>query len=389
MLGYISSTRKKSCYACVKAKRRCDLGYPFCKRCFVKGLDCRYPNAQKASSVRHAEVVIRQSTPDIIPPSGSSTSTIEAGSGAFSADATIDASIDPLFWYSGSSSSDESGSSPENRQTSISSDWNQDAGNEWNSSDWNAPTTTDRTRNLAALASYRSTATPAPRICRRLLPHVWLPVQLTDQQSLAVVKGLRSLVPEFAYTGATHFVHQNLYLKQQPSTYQDCIALSALYVARNSRTQSILANSINSKISALISTSSTWTIEEHLAAVQALIIYQCIRLFDPALNLQAQAEKHNALLELWSAHLWKRFFNEKPSFDNSHDAFAFNESLRRTVLMSVFMRCGWSLVTKGGMADQVPVLARLPLTRDLESWAWGSEEWNGREMPWVRNWQPY
>ena len=61
MLGYISSTRKKSCQACVKAKRRCDLGYPICKRCLTKGLHCKYPNA----SVRHEEVIVRQATPDL------------------------------------------------------------------------------------------------------------------------------------------------------------------------------------------------------------------------------------------------------------------------------------------------------------------------------------
>ncbi|KAJ8106063.1 hypothetical protein OPT61_g9789 [Boeremia exigua] len=42
-MHYISATRRKSCAACVKSKRRCDLEYPFCRRCSVKGLDCTYP----------------------------------------------------------------------------------------------------------------------------------------------------------------------------------------------------------------------------------------------------------------------------------------------------------------------------------------------------------
>jgi hypothetical protein len=43
--------------------------------------------------------------------------------------------------------------------------------------------------------------------------------------------------------------------------------------------------------------SITWILTEHLAAVQALIIYQTVRLYDPILNLQEQAESHNTLLK--------------------------------------------------------------------------------------------
>lgn len=60
---------------------------------------------------------------------------------------------------------------------------------------------------------------------------------------------------------------------------------------------------------------------EHLAAVQTLIIYQIIRLFDPSLDGQAQAQKQNILLETWAAHLWKRFFNESALFANCYETF--------------------------------------------------------------------
>jgi hypothetical protein len=36
------STRRKSCVACVKAKRRCDLQNPLCTRCNTRGLLCNY-----------------------------------------------------------------------------------------------------------------------------------------------------------------------------------------------------------------------------------------------------------------------------------------------------------------------------------------------------------
>src|SRR5688572_28731509 len=116
MLGYISSTRKKSCYACVKAKRRCDLGYPFCKRCGIKGYDCKYPNATPRDSSRAsgdvpAEVVIRQTTPDIAP-----LASVDRSSSAdlsFINFSTSDVDIDPFLFQTSDSSGSGSGSSPE------------------------------------------------------------------------------------------------------------------------------------------------------------------------------------------------------------------------------------------------------------------------------------
>ena len=355
MLGYISSTRRKSCTCCVKAKRRCDLGYPFCKRCFSKGLDCNYPNAARAT-VRNAEVVIRQTTPDITPPD------IACSVSDYNIPTTqIDINIDPVFLQS-RSSSDSDSSSPEEWQKEL--EWK----NAWFQDDISKP---------------RYDVAPAMQICRPLLPDVVVPVQLNERQVIVLTEGLRTCIVSMAYSGTTHFLHQNLYAKnqQQPQAYQDCVALSALYMGRNARNEHILVDSINTKISSLIRESVNWTLTEHLAAVQALIIYQIIRLFDPSLGAQEQALKHNLLLERWSATLWKRFFSETPSIPDAYSSWAFNESVRRSILVSVFTRCGWNAFTKGGLASQVHVLARLPLTKDMGKWNRNSCGW-GNKLGW-------
>jgi hypothetical protein len=208
-----------------------------------------------------------------------------------------------------------------------------------------------------------------------LAPDIVIPSYLSEGQLLYVANELRCIVPCLAYAGSTVFVHRHLYKEHEPEAYQDCVAISALYLAKTARNQHILANSITTKIANLISAARTWTLTQHLAAVQALIIYQIICLFDPDLNLQASAEKHNILLEIWSAHLWKRAFNEPQSFHTKYDSWVFNESLRRTVLLSVFTRCCWSCVTRGGLADQVPVLAKLPLSKNLVAWDYEPEDW--------------
>lgn len=44
--------RQKSCRACARAKRRCDLALPVCSRCKQRHLDCEYPLLQAGSSTR-------------------------------------------------------------------------------------------------------------------------------------------------------------------------------------------------------------------------------------------------------------------------------------------------------------------------------------------------
>ncbi|KAF2476455.1 uncharacterized protein BDR25DRAFT_66148 [Lindgomyces ingoldianus] len=322
MLGYISSTRKKSCHACVKSKRRCDLGYPCCKRCFTKGLNCTYPNG----SVNEAEVVVRQTTPDLIP------LTNEGGLETSELPHNL-AAIDPVL----TSSSDSS--SPESVQEEI---------------------------------PYLQPLTAV------ILPQIWEPRVLAEEKVIWMAKQLTTFVQSLALSGSTPFLHHALYRNYQPSAYQDSCSLSALYLLKTNQNHSILTSTIDAKIAALIASSSSWTLAEHLAAVQALIIYQIIRLFDSDLNLQSLASSQNSLLELWTAQLWKRSFNEVQSFPTSYTSWIFYESLRRTVLMSTFLRGTWSAVGNGGLCEVVPILARLPMTRDNKLWELDGESWGRR-----------
>jgi hypothetical protein len=343
MLGYISSTRKKSCRQCVKAKRRCDLGYPCCKRCFAKGLACAYPNA----AVREAEVIIRQATPDLAP-----LPTDEAVFGpADPPSPQTRCYIDPALLQPSSSSSPESSTDGE----------------------------LDRRRERSP-PSGSSRWQVEHSIRRELLPDIWAPAYLSDKQVSFLVNRLSGLVPTLVFSGHNAFVHRSLYSKVQPSAFDDSCSLSALYLAKTSQNTPIITRSIESKISGLLAASKTWSLIDHLAAVQAMIVYQAIRLFDPSLNVQATAASQNRLLEIWTGALWKRSFKEHASFDSAWDAWVFYESLRRTVLVSVFLRGGWSCITRGGLCDQIPVLAKLPLNRSDGLWAADESEFEKKRM---------
>ncbi|KAL5390144.1 hypothetical protein PMIN02_007096 [Paraphaeosphaeria minitans] len=318
---HILDTRKKSCKQCVKAKRRCDLGYSCCKRGFSKSLDCAYPNA----SVREAEVVIRQRTPDLAPLGHVGDSNLI---GLQPAGCDFDPAILPVSTLDSNPSS-----SPESWSDVVrDGEKEQDA------------------RNRQVLFWERG---QEPAVSRQVLPKMWAPSWLNEDQLLFM-----------------------------PTAFQDSISLSALYLAKTKQNAPILTKSIDGKINALIARSNGWSLQEHLAAVQALIVYQIIRLFDGDLGQAGTAARQNQLLELWTAHLWKRSFTQPIAFSKSWDAWVFYESLRRTVMISVFMRGGWNALTQHGLCDQVPVLARLPLSKGDGFWKVGEEEFD-RRAAWV------
>jgi hypothetical protein len=344
MLGYISSTRKKSCYCCVKAKRRCDLGYPSCKRCLVKRLDCEYPNAARKSSTQQGdlptEVVLRQATPDLNLPTTNKLSSLVSEGIPDSITSNVFPNRPFIFQPSASPSSPE----------------------------FYTPL-----QNALPLG-----VPPPTQLTRPLTPSLKVPCYLNAQQVLSIITSLSAIAPSLASTGCTTFLHRNLYITHPaPSAYLDAVALCALYVSKTPRTIPILSYSMSAKIAALVERSGTWTLRQHLAAVQALIVYQTIRLFDPDLGLQGEGERCNGLLETWAGKLWKRFSSEMQT-ESSYEAYIFAESLRRTILISVFTRCAYGALMRDGQADYVHVLTRLPLERDVQAWSCEAVEWEGR-----------
>jgi hypothetical protein len=306
-MHYISATRKKSCAACVKSKRRCDLQLPSCRRCRTKNLDCTYHSTEPRDKAKAA----RPDWPVQV--------------SALDSPARFqlhqhNTTLDPRF-----------------------------AGF---STDGGACASLQDTWGLPLPSNY---CIPEPRITNGPWSHEFAPSFLNNEQVHYIIGTIRAFVPSLAYTGSTQFAHQSLWDLYQPEAYQDSVAIASLYLCKNNRNKSILTNMIGSKITD--------------------------RLFDPDLNQQTQAEKNNALLELWTEQLWKRSFDEPQAFTNDYDAWVFEESLRRTITMSVFTRCAWTCMTKDGLVDQAPVLVRLPLTRDQSAWARTSEDLATRSPP--------
>ena len=118
--------------------------------------------------------------------------------------------------------------------------------------------------------------------------------------------------------------------------------------------------------------------EETLVGVQALVIYQIIRLFDGDIRQRANAERHFPLLETWTCRL--RSLANNLMSDNSvaqwslYQRWIFIESARRTVMMSTMVQ-GMYNVVKNGVCSLVPFLATLPISINGALWNMSEEEW--------------
>jgi len=113
------------------------------------------------------------------------------------------------------------------------------------------------------------------------------------------------------------------------------------------------------KLKRLIAASKSFTrVEDWLLAVQTLIIYQIIRVFDGNIQQKEFAEQDFKLLENWTLRLQQACV-EGP--------WLLMESIRRTLMVSVIFRCLCKFM-KDGLSDLVPMMAVLPVSENTAKW---------------------
>ncbi|KAI1746545.1 hypothetical protein F4782DRAFT_524105 [Xylaria castorea] len=119
-------------------------------------------------------------------------------------------------------------------------------------------------------------------------------------------------------------MHRHLYAENGlPSCLQDAYSTLSAYIGKTENNEEVVMQLVEDKAnfllrqrgsSDLFSSTDSWGIPsstlatnllEHLAQVQALFIYQFIRLFDGDIRHRAQAEQHNATLQQWRSQLWE------------------------------------------------------------------------------------
>ncbi|KAL6693704.1 hypothetical protein J3F84DRAFT_396072 [Trichoderma pleuroticola] len=241
----VAQRGQKSCASCIAAKRKCDKARPFCRRCEDKGLDYRY-----AVLIRRA---VAKSSPSDEP------SEIPGHVYFLNTHvSSLSASASSKLWFM----------TPET---------------------W-------------------SIEKASPRA-----PQIPIPVFVT------FVQRLQNWLVQWIHDGQCPFIHRQLYADGFfPSCMQDAFLSISIQQSCNSSNQDLTARIIQDRANSLIKnnwievgssnlmsvTVPVLDTSQHLARVQALLIYQILRLFDKGVWQQTRAEESIPTLLSWCQQMW-------------------------------------------------------------------------------------
>ncbi|KAH6991937.1 hypothetical protein EDB82DRAFT_123741 [Fusarium venenatum] len=377
------SSRRKSCAACARGKRRCDLGFPHCGRCLARRVTCVYAwispqEAQEVAETTNPSLWIPQESPHDYPDQGGNTETFQSshdlpGPGGYHTN--NDATFCPA---------------PLTLSTDLVPLVDEIAG---------------RGRTISFLAPGpqllfldKSYANAGSHVYGPQPPHNIgippAPIQGTSSSSIYTDKifharaeyaasRLDRQVRTLAETGQTSFIHHSHV--GSSAILRDAFAACSLNMTRNSANESLIWSEIARRVGLLIEATETAisltppsshsTINLNLLpAVQAMLIYQCMRLFSTGdIAQQTQAELDAKSLARWVDILeeqtqwrWDNFSNGTQLDLSVWKDWVQAESIRRTMIFAelldgiyTFLRFGWyqpsARMAKLGFTGQVVI----------------------------------
>ncbi|PTD03687.1 hypothetical protein HYE67_000623 [Fusarium culmorum] len=319
-------TRRKSCAACTKAKRRCDFAIPACLRCSQRRIHCQYPSRvmrEQFSSSSEASVAV---SPDYLTTDDSSPQLAES----LPSDTPIIEDFNAVISGLDACSEDLGVLEfplEDNTLKFVEQPWT-----------LTVPSTQDfshvpqRILNRLQWATDEIKRAPEKMILENQTP--WShPLLYKD----GMPRSLQGNKPKHLYT-----------LSAPTDSSTDAHSSCALYIAKNRVNSPIIFRSIESRVNDLLAAPAPITPLECLAHTHALILYQIIRLYDGDIGARASAERIIPAIEASAVSLFSY-----AQFDIDATAIALptypiaptksfwqdwilQESLRRTLLFSFF-----------------------------------------------------
>lgn len=141
---------------------------------------------------------------------------------------------------------------------------------------------------------------------------------------------------------------------------------------RTSTNQSAVFQMLDHKFDFLIHTSmpSSCGVEDNLLCLQTLLLYQIIRIFDGDIRQRANAERQLDVLDACTLRLHGSYFEaERTQPSQSYYLWwIILESVRRTIMMSVFLRDLHGAMQNAGALMLLPLLSTLPVASNTGLW---------------------
>lgn len=135
----------------------------------------------------------------------------------------------------------------------------------------------------------------------------------------------------------------------------------------NEANKSILFQTLDAEVSELLTPVSSSTLLEDLSKMQALVLYQIIRLFNGELKQRNLAEQQQSVLGTWGLKLLQRTDAELQNVQPTWETWILTESIRRTVIVAFMANAVYS-VFKNGICPELPTLSILPISTKQDFW---------------------
>jgi hypothetical protein len=316
-------TRQKSCVPCAKAKRKCDQKEPICGRCTSKSLFCEY-------KIGRARSPGRNSADDDVQHRAAGNSEAML----LPLDEMDNVSAFPVL-----ASADFQLATPA-KSTGI------------------CPVAADSFDD-DFFGAYNSLLNMMPEI------------GVMDRARIRYcVKHLKSIPGKLFREGQTPFIHRRAYDPVMPSPLQEAWCAASLYLGKTAENEAMIWDIITTKVSWLVEPRVSWSVSEHLACVQALVIFQIIRLLDGDIHQRADAEQHEETLARWTNQLAIRsgiLTSSVQVSPASWDTWVFEEMICRTVIVSRMVQAMFA-IQKQGYCTLVAAVTELSFTLQRALW---------------------
>ncbi|KAF5597583.1 uncharacterized protein FSUBG_8415 [Fusarium subglutinans] len=205
-------------------------------------------------------------------------------------------------------------------------------------------------------------------------------------------------VKTFAESGQTSFIHCSQ--TSNSTVLRDALAACSLYTARNSANASLVTSEISRRAELLIQATDTAialgplssqsaTSLDLLPSVQAMLVYQCIRLFWDDNSLQEQAEQDAKSIARWIdilQALAQETTSSNSKFNQPWKDWVRAESIQRTMIFADLVESIYTFL-KFGWYQQSTRLAELGFTGRATIWnARSLTEWQKaiEQKTWLR-----
>jgi hypothetical protein len=223
--------------------------------------------------------------------------------------------------------------------------------------------------NLFDAAEFASWLTPSPYLTvPTIYPAGLYPeTAVIDRWSInQVLRSIKAFPRMFACSHRTPFIHHRLYDTYLPDAIQDAFIVSSAYCNKTKETEDMVLRILESKTSKLVNQNhQSNTLEELLATVQTLLLFQIIQLFDGDIRSRSLAEQNMDILRVLKMQLQVRAaeIDSTPTWRE----WIFTESIRRTIILSTFIDGLYSAL-KVGSCTNIRELSVLPFTSSAALW---------------------